>query len=351
MNCLLIVMALTGQVDGDSFGIFAAGRNPRVVAESGAKSIRNIVQWYHLQPTSGPINFTRLDQIVKRFGKAGIETVVTLRCNSTWATVNACDVKRRAFENHSSPPKNMQVWKDYVKAVVERYDGDGRNDVPGLSIPVKHWQCENEVIVQWEGTQQQLFDLVRAFDEAVEEADIEAKVISPAISGLPTMAVLDGTNPRGRIWRGKSPKRRRLVERVPKGGTFPEQYHFAINLIKSLSGCVDIVDTHIYASDDVEVKSAVQWIRSRTERPIWSTEFAVPLHDFTDEKLHDGLLSAQRIAFNMGVERIFWSSMRPLGLAGGSYQRFSLLDKQGNKKPAYYRYQEVVRILTDESDR
>ena len=28
--------------------------------------------------------------------------------------------------------------------MVERYDGDGVDDMPGLEIPVKHWEIDNE---------------------------------------------------------------------------------------------------------------------------------------------------------------------------------------------------------------
>lgn len=42
----------------------------------------------------------------------------------------------------------------FLKAAVERYDGDGVKDMPGLRVPVRHWQVENEPDIasdDWEG--------------------------------------------------------------------------------------------------------------------------------------------------------------------------------------------------------
>ena len=37
-----------------------------------------------------------------------------------------------------------QEYINFVKSLVERYDGDGINDMPNLKNPVKHWQIDNE---------------------------------------------------------------------------------------------------------------------------------------------------------------------------------------------------------------
>ena len=35
-------------------------------------------------------------------------------------------------------------YQDFVKQLVERYDGDGIDDMPGLKNPIKYWQIDNE---------------------------------------------------------------------------------------------------------------------------------------------------------------------------------------------------------------
>jgi len=40
-------------------------------------------------------------------------------------------------------PQNMQDWLHYVQKVVERYDGDGKDDAPG-SPRISDWEVWNE---------------------------------------------------------------------------------------------------------------------------------------------------------------------------------------------------------------
>jgi hypothetical protein len=44
----------------------------------------------------------------------------------------------------SYTPVDTVKYIAFVKATVERYDGDGTNDMPGLQNPIKHWQVGNE---------------------------------------------------------------------------------------------------------------------------------------------------------------------------------------------------------------
>ena len=42
-------------------------------------------------------------------------------------------------------PADMAAYSAYVTRVVERYDGDGVDDMPGLLHPVRYWEVDNEV--------------------------------------------------------------------------------------------------------------------------------------------------------------------------------------------------------------
>ena len=51
-------------------------------------------------------------------------------------------------------------WLTLVRKFVDRYDDDGKNDMPGLQRPIRYWQIENEVLWQWQGTPQQYLDML-----------------------------------------------------------------------------------------------------------------------------------------------------------------------------------------------
>ena len=41
-------------------------------------------------------------------------------------------------------PVDSAMYVRFVKATVERYDGDGKDDCPGLAHPIRYWQVDNE---------------------------------------------------------------------------------------------------------------------------------------------------------------------------------------------------------------
>jgi len=41
-------------------------------------------------------------------------------------------------------PNNMTAFKRFIAKMVERYDGDGIDDMPGLLYPIKYYEIGNE---------------------------------------------------------------------------------------------------------------------------------------------------------------------------------------------------------------
>ena len=78
------------------------------------------------------------------------------------------------------PSANEQYFKNFVKALVERYDGDGINDYDS-AIKVKYWQADNEPFPRhWEangGTIAGYIRFTELLNEGIKEADPEAKII------------------------------------------------------------------------------------------------------------------------------------------------------------------------------
>ncbi|MFQ6015984.1 MAG: hypothetical protein ACE5NP_11145 [Anaerolineae bacterium] len=92
-------------------------------------------------------------------------------------------------------PCDWQAYADFVRALVERYDGDGLDDMPDLTIPIKHWEVANEPSLQepplvfFQGPPQDYAALLQATYAAVKEADPEALVLHGGMAGMaPSMA-------------------------------------------------------------------------------------------------------------------------------------------------------------------
>lgn len=85
--------------------------------------------------------------------------------------------------------------KRFVRAVVERYDGDGIDDADA-NVRVNMWQASNEVLA-WKGrgwTREQYVMFVTWFEEAVHQADPDARIMLVASQrGYPYMQFLKDT--------------------------------------------------------------------------------------------------------------------------------------------------------------
>ena len=124
------------------------GQNFHRVPEANSKFHRVMINWGEFEPRPGELEFEIADYLAEVQASHGVEVVITLRCN-------AYDRLRTELEPGTRPnhyagvPEDMDHWIRYVNAFVERYDGDGIDDMPGLTGPVKHWQVENEWLLSW----------------------------------------------------------------------------------------------------------------------------------------------------------------------------------------------------------
>ena len=50
--------------------------------------------------------------------------------------------------SYRNKPCDMTAYKNFVKSLVERYDGDGVDDMPDLVVPIKYWEVSNEPSMQ-----------------------------------------------------------------------------------------------------------------------------------------------------------------------------------------------------------
>jgi len=177
----------------------------------------------------------------------------------------------------ASPPKD-EHWGDYlawVEAFVERYDMDGVDDMPGLKVPVRHYEILTEAQgeVCWRGTVEQYVELLRRSHAAAKRANPDTKII---LSGFWFADLFD-----------KGPLSDAEIER--KLRTAPSQYpanDVRHKTTQQFRGIIDFnkrileekdyfdeVEFHLL-SNYTAVEGTVDWIRRRMKengysKPIW----------------------------------------------------------------------------------
>jgi hypothetical protein len=110
---------------------------------------------------NAPIDFSETDQIVLNAQKHGLLLSITLFPFADWdqkilgdkCKVSANDTflpqSKGGFKTPGLPyyrcnPNNWTTYEKWLTAVVERYDGDGNEDMSGLKSPILYYEIGNE---------------------------------------------------------------------------------------------------------------------------------------------------------------------------------------------------------------
>lgn len=152
--------------------------------------------WNEIEKTQGEYTWVKADSVVKDSQKYGVNIMATIWPFAEWdqATVNK---KLEAKDSemfdmlgeYRGKPGDMDAYSLFVSAVVERYDGDGIEDMPGLTIPIKYWEVSNEpsmqeMLVFFRGTPGDYMEILEATYNAVKTADPESFVVQGGVAGL-----------------------------------------------------------------------------------------------------------------------------------------------------------------------
>lgn len=150
------------------------------------------VKWQYLEPRepargTHSYEWDKLDRAVRHWQSHGFDITMTLRLGKAWFTgPSKIEVEfppvLRAMANFSDRlPKKMHFgdYKNWVSALAERYDADGKNDMPGLQRPVLYYQIGNEYgnPVFFSGTIEDYFVLLRMASESIRSAAPYARII------------------------------------------------------------------------------------------------------------------------------------------------------------------------------
>jgi hypothetical protein len=225
-------------------------------------------------------------------------------------------------------------YKYFIKKLVERYDGDGVDDIPNLKNPVKYWQLDNEpdFSKDWEG----YAHLLEITYKTIKESCNECKV---AIGGM--ASYVNGFD------------------------------NFYVPIFKKLNGkYIDIFDFHLYGEawywlcfKDIIDQIKKQLIECGYDKAeIWVTETGtysgkpegVTIRQ-TEREQAESLIKRYVYALSLGIRKIFWAFGLIEGLAdtNSDFDHMGLIyDGKGSddlgygeKKLAYYTYKMMTEKL------
>ncbi len=205
------------------------------------------VIWGNIEPKPGQYDWGPLDALIREYQQAGFTGLqMDLAALSPWASSRQPSLT----DPGDTFPKAeyLNAYADYVSAVVERYDGDGVDDMPGLLYPIHDYGIEREFTGYWPGSVEEYVRLLKIAYPAIKSADPQANVL---LVGLLMADVFDGNPSQAEINRRLAQTPRYMRKSVPE-----------IQTILAACDAYDIVDFHALGNY-TEIPLTAAWIRDQ----------------------------------------------------------------------------------------
>lgn len=156
--------------------------------------------WGEIEKSSGSYDWSTTDDYVKKAQNHDIAMMATIWPYADWDQ-ESCHDKLPYSSNPNRPdlgeykqmPCDMESYKSFVGALVERYDGDGEDDLEGLKYPIRYWEVMDEPeegedvkYLNFKGEDQvgDYLEILKATGQAVKSVDSQSKVLNGGISEL-----------------------------------------------------------------------------------------------------------------------------------------------------------------------
>ncbi|MCL4367637.1 MAG: hypothetical protein M1337_00410 [Actinobacteria bacterium] len=232
--------------------------------DSGATSAKpypDLSAWGHVQSgPDQPYNWKLTDDFVRAFQGEGFRHLTLMpRAAADWAAKDP-PVKLLRRGDNFPKPEYEAAYVAYGRAMVERYDMDGVDDMPGLLAPVTLFGFEPEYSTYWPGDAASYVRLLELAYPAVKAANPNALVMT---AGLLMTGVFQGYPTADEI-------NRRLAKPDPR---IFDKTAADVSLLLDHPEVFDVVDFHALGHYS-ESPATVEWLRAQMasrgyQKPIW----------------------------------------------------------------------------------
>jgi len=253
LTAVLAMLATSGFVGGEEILIgveYALEGRAHVFAGLGIPAVKHLpelVAWGKMQPSSdAPIDFSKMDAFVREYHEAGFrEIVLGLKSLSQWAS-------KAPRKDLTPKPEYIALYENWIRSIVERYDADGREDMPGLKRPVRIFEIGVELSAyEPEPVADYLAMLEKAYRAAHAASD---KVLIAHAAFLPTTAFLGMRRADRDTEAYRAAVQKKLDARLDD-----------MRVVLTRPELFDLVNFHALG-DPYEIEFTVGWIRQQTKR-------------------------------------------------------------------------------------
>jgi len=232
-------------------------------------------------------------------------------------------------------PYDMDAYRRFVSALVERYDGDGIDDMPGLKYPIKYWQAGQVPAVQegyftfFNGSSEDYLEVMKATYQAVKEADPEAKVLQPGMLEMTPHVVS--------FWEPI----------FDKGSQYFDIANIHICWPLAELGHAELDKAGLIAMAEGQVSEFKKLLSEYgIDKPIWVTAVLYYFGEDISLEEHGQILARSYVSsFASGADKCFYDTFRPFPTDQPFLKRCTPVDENGEKRPAYYGLKTLIEKL------
>lgn len=292
-----------------------------------------LFQWGMIEREPGQFDFSQTDNTVRQAQSAGLHVLANIQPFTPWDQEvcygsQTLDPGLPGAPSTRYKPCDMAAYANFVTRLVERYDGDSIDDMPGLTFPIKHWELMNEPEFQtdpiyFQGTPADYVATLIVTYEAVKQADPEASIVQGGMAGMmPESAAW---------WQG-----------VLDAGGAPY---------------LDIMNMHsIGHGEHLNIPAFKQFLAQNglQDKPIWVTEVqfqqANQTQSYTNEDFARILARSYIFALANGADKLFYVNLRmpPFYDPGIPFdERSALITDAGEKSALFQAHLTIADMLGD----
>ena len=147
--------------------------------------------WNNIEKEEGVFSWDKADKYVTYAQNHNQKTIATIWPYSNWEQKSCKRKKGRSpfgkkFAKYLSKPCSMENYKKFLLALVDRYDGDGQNDMPGLTKPIIYWEIMNEPEFRmfFKGTEDDFVEIFNFSSKLIKSKQKDAVIIMAGAAGM-----------------------------------------------------------------------------------------------------------------------------------------------------------------------
>ena len=147
--------------------------------------------WNHIEKEKGNFNWDETDKYVVYAQEHNQTILATIWPHANWEQKSCKRKKARSpfgkrFTKYLSKPCSMDDYKNFLLKLIDRYDGDGNNDMPGLTKPIKHWDIMNEPEFKmfFKGSKEDFVEIFNFSSKIIREKQKDAVIVMAGAAGM-----------------------------------------------------------------------------------------------------------------------------------------------------------------------